>query len=159
RLARMPIVMLTSVGQTNDRARRHRDDVDAVLTKPVKHSDLLEAFGRLFGVATRHARTEPAAEQIGSRAGRRVRVLVAEDNPVNRKLVTTLLRKRGHTVKAVENGREAVAAIASHAAAPFEVVLMDLQMPEMGGLEAARVIRDQEGQRARRVPLVALTAH
>jgi len=78
---------------------------------------------------------------------------------VNRKLVTTLLRKRGHTVKAVENGREAVAAVGSQTGEPFEVVLMDLQMPEMGGLEAARVIRDQEGQGARRLPLIALTAH
>jgi CheY-like chemotaxis protein/HPt (histidine-containing phosphotransfer) domain-containing protein len=159
RLAKMPIVMLTSVGQTDDRTRRHRNDVDALLTKPVKHSDLLEALGRLFGVATRHGRTEPTAERIGSRPVRRLRVLVAEDNPVNRKLVTTLLRKRGHTVKAVENGREAVAAVESQAGAPFEVVLMDLQMPEMGGLEAARVIRDREGRGAARLPLIALTAH
>jgi PAS domain S-box-containing protein len=159
RLAKMPIVMLTSVGQSDDRLRRHRNDVDALLTKPIKHSDLLEALGRLFGVATRYGRTEPAAERIGSRPVRRLHVLVAEDNPVNRKLVTTLLRKRGHTVKAVENGREAVAAVKSHASAPFEVVLMDLQMPEMGGFEAARAIRDREGQGARRLPLIALTAH
>jgi CheY-like chemotaxis protein len=159
RLAKMPIVMLTSVGQSDEGTRRQRKDVDALLTKPVKHSDLLEAFGRLFGVATRDGRTEPTAGHIGSRPVRRLHVLVAEDNPVNRKLVTTLLRKRGHTVKAVENGREAVAAIKDHADAPFEVVLMDLQMPEMGGLEATRAIRDQESQGARRLPLIALTAH
>jgi PAS domain S-box-containing protein len=159
RLAKMPIVMLTSVGQSDDRTRRHRNDVDAVLTKPIKHSDLLEALGRIFGVATRHGLMEPTVERIGSRPVRRLRVLVAEDNPVNRKLVTTLLRKRGHTVKAVENGREAVAAAASKTGEPFEVVLMDLQMPEMGGLEAARVIREQEGPGARRLPLIALTAH
>jgi CheY-like chemotaxis protein len=86
-------------------------------------------------------------------------VLVAEDNPVNRKLVTTLLRKRGHTVKAVENGREAVAAIKDRSDAPFEVVLMDLQMPEMGGLEATRLIRERERSSGRRLPLIALTAH
>ena len=74
-------------------------------------------------------------------------------------LVTALLGKRGHTVKAVENGREAVAAVMSHAGAPFEVVLMDLQMPDMSGFEAARAIRDQEGQGAPRLPLIALTAH
>jgi PAS domain S-box-containing protein len=159
RFAKMPIVMLTSVGQSDDRTRRQRNDVDALLTKPVKHSDLLEALGQLFGVATRHGRTEPTTDRIGSRPVRRLRVLVAEDNPVNRKLVTTLLRKRGHTVKAVENGREAVAAVGSYAGAPFEVVLMDLQMPEMGGLEAARMIRDQEGPSARRLPIIALTAH
>jgi CheY-like chemotaxis protein len=88
-----------------------------------------------------------------------LRVLVAEDNPVNRKLVTTLLKKRGHILKAVENGREAVAAVNAHAGAPFDVVLMDLQMPEMGGFEAPREIRDHEGQRDRRLPIIALTAH
>jgi PAS domain S-box-containing protein len=159
RLAKMPIVMLTSVGQSDDRIRRHRDDVDAVLIKPIKHSDLLEALGRLFGVTTRHGRTEPTVERMGSRPVRRLRVLVAEDNPVNRKLVTTLLRKRGHMVKAVENGREAVETIRSQAGTPFEVVLLDLQMPEMGGLEAAGVIREQEGEGPRRLPLIALTAH
>ena len=67
RLARMPIVMLTSVGQSDDLMRRHRNDVDEVLTKPIKHSDLLEALGRLFGVTTRHGRTEPTPERIGPR--------------------------------------------------------------------------------------------
>jgi CheY-like chemotaxis protein/nitrogen-specific signal transduction histidine kinase len=159
RLARMPIVMLTSVGQSDDFVRRHRQDVEAVLTKPIKHSDLLDALSRLFGVTTRHGRTEPAAERIGAGPSRSLRVLVAEDNPVNRKLVTTLLKKRGHTVKAVEDGRKAVAAIGPDASAPFDVVLMDLQMPEMSGLEAARAIRDQEKHGARRLPLIALTAH
>jgi len=159
RATKMPIVMLTSVGQSDDRTRRQMNDIDVVLTKPIKHSDLLEALGRLFGVATRDGRTEPTAERIGSRPVRRLRVLVAEDNPVNRKLVTTLLKKRGHSVKAVENGRQAVAAVGSHTGGPFDVVLMDLQMPEMGGLEATRAIRDHEMQGARRLPLVALTAH
>jgi len=159
RLAKMPIVMLTSVGQSDDLMRRHRNDVDALLTKPVKHSDLLEALGRIFGVATRDGRTEPTAERIGPGPVRRLRVLVAEDNPVNRKLVTTLLRKRGHSVKAVENGREAVEAVESRPDPPFDVVLMDLQMPDMGGLEATHVIRSQEIQSGRRLPLIALTAH
>jgi len=158
-LAKMPIVMLTSVGQSDALMRRHRKDVDAVLTKPIKHSDLLEALGRLFGVTTTHGRTEPAVERIGARPARRLHVLVAEDNPVNRTLVTTLLRKRGHTVKAVENGRLAVEAVGADGDAPFDVVLMDLQMPEMGGLEATRAIRERENHEARRLPLIALTAH
>ena len=155
RVAKTPIVMLTSVGQSDDLVRRYRKDIEAVLTKPVKHSDLLEALAKLFGVATRHGRTEPTARRIGSRQ-RALHVLVAEDNPVNRKLVTTLLRKRGHKVKAVENGREAVASVRSDA---FDVVLMDLQMPEMSGLEAAQAIRELEHAGARRLPLIALTAH
>jgi PAS domain S-box-containing protein len=157
RLANLPIVMLTSVGQSDDALRRHRNSIDAFLTKPVKHSDLLEALSRLFGVATRHGRTEPTASRIGSRPQALLHVLVAEDNLVNRKLVTTLLKKRGHTVKAVENGRKAVQSIQT-AEKPFDVVLMDLQMPEMGGLEAARAIRQGEGAGAK-VPLIALTAH
>jgi two-component system, sensor histidine kinase and response regulator len=157
RLAKTPIVMLTSVGQP-DLERRRSSGIDASLTKPVKHSDLLEALGRLFGVATRHGRTTPTAENIGPRPRRPLDVLVAEDNPVNRKLVTTLLKKRGHKVKAVENGRKAVEAIQSATGKPFDVVLMDLQMPEMGGFEAARAIRGHEGAGAR-LPLIALTAH
>jgi PAS domain S-box-containing protein len=159
RFAKLPIVILTSVGPSDGLERRHRHDVDAVLTKPIKHSDLLEALGRLFGVATKDGRTEPAAERVGPRPEHPLRVLVAEDNPVNRKLVTTLLRKRGHTVKTVENGRLAVEAVTSDGDPPFDVVLMDVEMPEMDGLEAARAIRDHESQGDRRLPLIALTAH
>jgi two-component system sensor histidine kinase/response regulator len=158
RLAKTPIVMLTSVGQP-DLAGRRSKDIETVLTKPVKHSDLLEALARLFGVATRHGRTEPSAERIGSRPRRPLHVLVAEDNLVNRKLVTTLLRKRGHKVKAVENGRKAVAAIQSATGEGFDVVLMDLEMPEMSGFEAAQAIREREIEGGRRLPLIALTAH
>jgi two-component system, sensor histidine kinase and response regulator len=158
-LAKLPIVMLTSVGQADDVARRNRSDINAFLTKPVKHSDLLDALSRLFGVATRHEWTEPVVERVGVRLLRPLHLLVAEDNPVNRKLVTTLLRKRGHVVRAVENGREAVEAIDAAANAPFDLVLMDIQMPEMSGFEAAQAVRDREKEVGRRLPLIALTAH
>ena len=158
-LAKLPIVMLTSVGQPDDIGRRQRGDIDALLTKPIKHSDLLDALTRLFGVAVRHESVEPAVERVGARLLRPLHVLVAEDNPVNRKLVTTLLRKRGHVVRAVENGREAVEAIDASANAPFDLVLMDIQMPEMSGFEAAQAVRDREKDGERRLPLVALTAH
>jgi CheY-like chemotaxis protein/HPt (histidine-containing phosphotransfer) domain-containing protein len=158
RFARLPIVMLTSVGQPDELMRRHRRDVDVFLTKPIKHSDLLEALARIFGVATRDGRTEPRTDRIGARPRRRLHVLLAEDNPVNRKLVTTLLQQRGHHVKAVENGRMAVDAVAPGSGTPFDLVLMDLQMPEMGGLEATRAIRECEDG-TRRLPLIALTAH
>jgi PAS domain S-box-containing protein len=158
-LAKLPIVMLTSAGRAEEVARRQRADIDAFLTKPIKHSDLLDALAGIFGIATRHPITEPAVKRAGVRPLRPLHVLVAEDNPVNRRLVTTLLRKRGHVVKAVENGREAVDAIEVSGSAPFDLVLMDIQMPEMGGFEAAQVIRDKEKDGRRRVPLVALTAH
>jgi two-component system, sensor histidine kinase and response regulator len=159
--------MLTSVGQSDDQVHRHRNSIDAFLTKPVKHSDLLEALSQLFGVSTKDGRTEPAAERIGSKPRRTLQVLVAEDNLVNRQLVTTLLKKRGHKVKAVDNGRKAVASIKATTGPTFDLVLMDLQMPEMGGFEAAQAIREWENEGAssarlatgKRLPLIALTAH
>ncbi len=167
RLAGTPIVMLTSVGQSDDQAHRHRNSINAFLTKPVKHSDLLEALTRLFGVSTKEGRTEPTAKRIGLRPRRVLHVLVAEDNLVNRKLVTTLLRRRGHRVKTVDNGRKAVTSVLSAKHQAFDVVLMDLQMPEMGGLEAAQAIREWEKESVsstppatgRRLPVIALTAH
>ncbi|HEX9083188.1 MAG TPA: response regulator, partial [Gemmatimonadaceae bacterium] len=87
---------------------------------------------------------------------RSLRILVAEDNPVNRALVTALLTKRGHKAVTVVNGREAVAAVAETV---FDVVLMDVQMPEMDGLEATGAIRKSEEGTGARVPIIALTAH
>ena len=171
RLQQTPIVMLTSAGQPGDAARARKVGIDAHLIKPVKQSDLLDAFVTVFGVSTRGTRTTRSRAKvrgttavatlrpsIGSRAARPLRVLVAEDNAVNRKLVTTLLQKRGHEVTAVDNGRLAVETLDA-AAASFDVVLMDLQMPEMSGFEAAQAIRDREGAHARRLPIIALTAH
>ena len=151
-----PIVMLTSVERPDDAARCRKLGIDACLTKPVKHSDLLDALATLFGVSTRRVRG--AAKTLARSPARSLQILVAEDNVVNRKLVTTLLQKRGHQVTAVENGLEAVAAIEAAPKTPFDVVLMDLQMPQMGGLEATHAIREGEGL-DRHVPIVALTAH
>jgi two-component system, sensor histidine kinase and response regulator len=132
--------------------------VDAYLSKPVKHSDLLDALATLFGVSTRHPGEESSLQPVATRR-RALRVLVAEDNVVNRKLVTTLLHKHGHKVKAVENGRAAVAAITTARGGKFDVVLMDLQMPEMSGFEATQAVRGQESPGKRRLPIIALTAH
>ena len=85
-----------------------------------------------------------------------LRVLLAEDNPVNRTLMINLLAKRGYHVTIAENGREAADA---HATESFDVVLMDVQMPEMDGLEATAVIRERERARGERIPIVGLTAH
>jgi PAS domain S-box-containing protein len=156
-IAQTPIVMLTSIGQLDDSVSRRKAGVDAYLTKPVKHSDLLDALATLFDVSTRHPSDQdaPPATTIPHRT---LKVLVAEDNMVNRKLVTTLLHKRGHKVKAVENGRAAVEAIAAAKGGGFDVVLMDLQMPEMSGFEATQAVREKESP-GRRLPIIALTAH
>ena len=154
--ARTPIVMMMSVGDGSDSARRGAG-VDAFLTKPVKHSDLLDALATLFRVSTRRPRTERVVKPA-ARPDKRLRVLLAEDNAVNRKLVTKLLQKRGHHVHAVDNGRAAADTIALTTPA-FDVVLMDLQMPEMSGFEATHAIRDHERSTSTHVPIVALTAH
>jgi CheY-like chemotaxis protein/HPt (histidine-containing phosphotransfer) domain-containing protein len=130
--------------------------VEACLSKPVKHSDLLDALVTVFGVSTRKS---PSLTRTGRARTRALRVLVAEDNLVNRKLVTRLLQKRGHRITAVENGRAAVAALTSPAAKHFDVVLMDVQMPEMNGLEATAAIRQHEAAAGGHVPIIALTAH
>jgi CheY-like chemotaxis protein len=90
------------------------------------------------------------------RAARALRILLAEDNPVNQRVAVGLLAKRGHEVTVAGNGVEAVAACARQ---PFDVVLMDMQMPCMGGVEATAAIRAQEGQSPARARIVALTAH
>jgi two-component system sensor histidine kinase/response regulator len=154
-----PVVLLTSVGRSGDPERCRRLGVDAYLTKPVKHSDLLDTLVTLVGVSTRREKARPKARRATRMPRRRLNILVAEDNPVNRQLVTTLLRKRGHTVKAVENGREAVASIRPAGGRGFDVVVMDVQMPEMSGFEATQAIRARENPAARRLPIVALTAH
>ncbi len=158
KLARTPVVMLTSLGYGDGDVRGTKAGVDAYLTKPVKHSDLLDALATVLGVSTRRPRTDRAAPALGKRPRRALRILVAEDNPVNRKLVATLLRKRRHRVTAVENGRLAVKAI-DNGDGKFDVVLMDLQMPEMGGLEATAAIRARESGTGRHLPVIALTAH
>ncbi len=159
RLRSTPVVLLTSVGRAGDADRCRRLGVDAFLTKPVKHSDLLDTLTTLFGVSTRGEHGRRGAKTAARSPHHALHILVAEDNAVNRTLVTTLLKKRGHSIKAVENGREAVQAIQTTGARPFDIVVMDVQMPEMGGFEATQAIRAGERSTGQHLPIVALTAH
>jgi two-component system sensor histidine kinase/response regulator len=155
-LAATPVVLLTSIGSPNDVARCRKIGVNAYLSKPVKHSDLLDALVTAFGVSTRRA---PSSSRPARARVRPLRILVAEDNLVNRKLVTRLLQKRGHRISSVDNGRSALEAATSATARTFDVVLMDVQMPEMNGLEATEAIRQREQGTGRHIPIIALTAH
>jgi two-component system, sensor histidine kinase and response regulator len=129
------------------------------LSKPVKQSELLSALlgeepevtGKARGVAG--APTEAA---VTRQAMRSLKILLAEDNPVNQHLALTLLNKWGHQVVVAGTGREAVTALRSSS---FDLVLMDLQMPEMGGIEATKIIREGERATGQHIPIVAMTAH
>jgi two-component system, sensor histidine kinase and response regulator len=157
--ARTPIILLTSSGRSDDLAKNRELGLAAALTKPIKHSDLLEAITEACGVGSGRAGRARLRRQVSGTTARAVRILVAEDNAVSRKLIGTLLRKRGHRVTTVENGREAVDAVARTRARAFDIVIMDVQMPIMGGLEAAGVIRERETTTGEHVPILALTAH
>ena len=156
-LAGATIMMLSSSGHDGEASRCRALGVTAHLTKPIKQSDLLEAICRtLDRVAIKtlaHAeRVAPAAAPLV----RSMRVLVAEDNVVNQRVASGLLRKRGHDVTVVGDGRAAVEAIAE---GRFDVVLMDVQMPEMDGFEATAAIRAREKTTGEHLRIVAMTAH
>ena len=153
------IMLLTSAGQRGDAARAEGLGIDAYLTKPVRRSELLGVISKLMDnreqspaqpMVTRHMIANPGYISASLRG------LVAEDNAVNQKLVTRLLEKRGHSVKVVKNGHEALAALDQ---GTYDLVLMDVQMPEMDGFEATGELRKREEQMGIRIPVIALTAH
>jgi PAS domain S-box-containing protein len=151
------IMMLSSVGHRGDAARFRELGVASYLTKPVRQSVLLDAILSLLAASDQPQDRRQLVTRHSVREARQaLRVLVADDNAVNRRLVTSLLSKHGHSVTAVTTGREAVDAV-THGG--LDLVLMDVQMPEMDGLEATAAIRAAEQTRGGRVPIVALTAH
>jgi len=170
-LAGAHLIMLTSAGEQGGAARCKALGVAGYLMKPVAASDLLRTLQAVIaGGRAPEVDPEPPARppdrpvappapvlQTAATLGDvPVRILLAEDNPVNRTLAIRMLEKLGHRVTPVENGRKAVEAVEN---GQFDVVLMDLQMPEMDGLEATATIRERERTTGRHVPIVALTAH
>ncbi len=136
---------------------RKRDGVDGLLTKPLAPEDVRRLLVDLLTVTKSDTPDlkRPAPQATGA-DGTGQRVLLAEDNPVNVLVAKRLLERNGFDVTAVGNGRLAVEAIEGH---EFDVVLMDVQMPEMDGLQATAAIRAYEEGIGRRTPIVALTAH
>jgi len=149
------IMMLTSGDRPGDISRCERLGVAAYLLKPIKRSELFDALVMAMGIS---APEEEAAEAPakGPQAARPLKILLAEDSLVNQKLVRALLERRGHSVVVASNGHEAVAAFMSQ---HFDLVLMDIQMPEMDGLEATAAIRVAERSWGTHTPIVAMTAH
>jgi CheY-like chemotaxis protein len=151
------IMMLSSVGERGDAMRCRQMGVSAYLTKPVRQAVLLDAILAVLD-GNNSAMEEPVLVTRHTVAETRngMSVLLAEDNAVNAKLVAAVLLKHGHTVKTVVNGREAVEAVRNE---HFDVVLMDVQMPEMDGHEATIAIRKSEEGTGEHLTIVALTAH
>ena len=151
-LADTRLLMLTSAGRRGDGKRCRELGVEGYLTKPVSRVELLEAIAAMLSGTERPA--EVVTRHSMAETRRRLRVLVAEDNPVNQEVARALLQRRGHDVTLVENGRLAVEAVQGGG---FDVVLMDVQMPEMDGLAATRAIRALSAHAS--IPIIAVTAH
>jgi PAS domain S-box-containing protein len=153
------VMMLTSAGQRGDAARCREVGISAYLTKPVRQVELREAILKVLGMQKQRAEDSKLITRHSLRETRRqLRILLAEDNAINREVAVRLLGKRGHVVIVTENGKEAVAALD---ASPdhFDVVLMDVQMPEMDGFEATAAIREKEKSTGKHMPIIAMTAH
>jgi len=149
-----PEVVLLGVRGRHSEAERAADlGIEAYVARPALPADLLDAL-------TSRVRTRPVIASPIQRAARLprwgLRVLVAEDNKVNQMLAVSLLKKRRHEVTVVENGRQAVELVAR---ARFDLILMDVQMPEMDGFEATRLIRARETDATERTPIIAVTAY
>ena len=149
-------MMLTSGDRPDDVAHCEELGITAYLMKPIKQSELLEATMLAMGVVV-PAEADLACEVERRRGSlRTLQILLAEDSLVNQKLAVALLEAYGHTVTVVGNGLEAVSAVESR---PFDVVLMDVQMPEMDGIAATTAIRARERVSGGHVPIVGMTAH
>jgi PAS domain S-box-containing protein len=155
-LAEAALMLLSSAGRPEDAARSRELGLGACLTKPVKPSELLDAILLALGRLAPDRERPRAALVPAGEPGPSLHVLLAEDNAVNQMLAVTLLEKAGHRVVVAASGQEALQELERSA---FDVVLMDVQMPEMDGFEATACLRQRERLTGRHVPVIAMTAH
>ena len=148
-------MILTSAGQRGDAARCRELGISGYLTKPAKRDELLAMIQRAASMLTSGVVNRLVTRHSLRESERRLRVLLAEDNTVNQRLAVRMLEKMGHSIVVAENGAIALEEFSSQV---FDIVLMDVQMPEMDGLEATEAIREFESHRGGHVPIIALTA-
>jgi len=152
----IPVILLRSMGSSGDAARRRKAGIHSYLNKPLRQEELLAAICEAVGTA---AANVPAPAEIAGyarKAGAPLRVLLAEDNPVNRTLAIRLLEREGYQLIVACDGREALTAFEANS---FDLALVDIQMPEMDGFEVTAAIRHHEAQHGGHLPIVAMTAH
>ena len=158
RFERLPILLLVPTGRPNGQAPAESRSFAAVLSKPVRRSQLLDALVTIVAeprpLAPAALAPSSAAAPLGALLG--CRVLLAEDNRVSQLVALNLMQRMGVRADAVANGAEALAALEL---TPYDVILMDVEMPEMDGFEATAVVRERERGGGRRIPIIAMTAH
>ena len=158
--ARSIVLMLTADRRLADAARCRELGLEMVLTKPVGQSELLDTILLVLGVPIVQDRSTEAPPPVEDNfKGPRRNFLLAEDNPVNQKLAIRLLERAGHSVVLATNGKEVLQALEQVRFPDFDAVLMDIQMPEMGGMEATAAIREQEKFSGKHLPIIAMTAN
>ncbi|GAA5508607.1 PAS domain-containing hybrid sensor histidine kinase/response regulator [Novipirellula caenicola] len=156
-LADTNVMLLTSAIRSGDAIRCDELNVATHLMKPVKQSELLRAILHVVRRESRESKThELAAHAVDSATGDGLRVLLAEDSLVNQRVAMGVMQKWGHTVTIAKNGVEAVQMSGSQ---DFDLILMDVEMPEMDGLDATRAIRKREQNQSQHIPIIAMTAH
>jgi signal transduction histidine kinase/ligand-binding sensor domain-containing protein/DNA-binding response OmpR family regulator len=158
-LSAVSIIVLSSARIPGEAQHCRELGVITSLLKPVRQAELRAAILRALGANTANQAEQDIAKgaaQAPREAATMLRVLVAEDNSVNQRLMLRLLEKRGHHVVVTANGREALESLEKNS---FDLVLMDVQMPEMDGYEATIALRRREGASGKHIPVIALTAH
>lgn len=164
-LASTNIVLLTSGGQPGESARCRELGIAVYLLKPATHSELLDGVLTALRIELREEARRTVVAPARNADSRTLQILLVEDNPINQKLAVALLEKQGHAVQVAGNGVEGLKALGVRegeplrSPPPYDVVLMDVQMPEMDGLEAVRRLREAEKGVGRRMPVIAMTAY
>jgi two-component system sensor histidine kinase/response regulator len=161
-LTKAVILLLTSGERLGDLARCREMGISAYLRKPVRRAELRAAVVTVLASEAsylEHAETDAVLtidRLRKERHGQGLHILLAEDNIANQRVACTILEKAGHTVVVAETGKYAVMLLDEQ---PFDVILMDVQMPEMDGFEATTAIREKESRTGTHTPIIAMTAH